>query len=175
MFKVNDWIILEDKDTFASMHHSNRDILATLHNTRLQVVRIDNDGDIRSVRMESGKQLDFPITTREQQCFRLHSKSTKHGSFKIILTYIEDGKTIEEEGVTFIDIDANTVEYKYNRKKLGFIKYCGEVKLKINELKQITISTPDNERVYHIDKGVIVREHIMYDEERKFKRFKLGD
>lgn len=175
MFKVNDWIILDNEELFNKIHGSNRDLSNTIRDIPVKVTRTDSDGDVRSIVTEYDKSIDFTITKHEQRCFRLHEKSTAAGSFKVILTYIEDGKTIEEDGVTFVSMDHNSIEYKFNRKKLGFIKYKGEVKLKIDELKQITISTPDSERVYHIDKGVIVREHIMYDEERKFKRFKLGN
>lgn len=175
MFKVKNWIVLTNAANFISMHSSNRDLVNFIDNSPIQITRIDSDGTIRQLCTEDGREVDFTITRTEQQCFSLKDKDTPYGSFKIIITYIEDGKTIEEEGVTFVSMDHNSIEYKYNRKKLGFIKYKGEVKLNIDDLKQITISTPENERVYHIENGVIVREHIMYDHERKFKRFKLGN
>ncbi|AMM44070.1 hypothetical protein FDG95_gp472 [Pectobacterium phage vB_PcaM_CBB] len=175
MFKVGNWIVLTLEDAFNRCHAQNRDITNIIRDTPIKVLRLDSDGDIREWCTPSGVRHSMTITTREQLFFTLHDSSSEYGSFKIILTYIEDGKTIEEEGVTFVSMDHNSIEYKYNRKKLGFIKYKGEVKLNIDELKQITISTPENERVYHIENGVIVREHIMYDHERKFKRFKLGN
>lgn len=175
MFKLHSWIVLTDEERFISMHNSNRDLVSIIGDNPIKVTRVDSDGNIRAISFEDGHEIDFTITVTEQRFFCLRDKSTTYGSFKIILTYIEDGKTIEEEGVTFVSMDHNSIEYKYNRKKLGFIKYKGEVKLNIDELKQITISTPENERVYHIENGVIVREHIMYDHERKFKHFKLGN
>lgn len=90
------------------------------------------------------------------------------GEMKIILTY-NDGKTLEEEGVYFIDLTDAAVTYKYNRKKLGFLKYNGEVSLLINELKQITINSEESTTVLHIEEGIVQREHVMYDDERKFK------
>lgn len=175
MFKLNDWIILEDESAFVRMHHQNAEIAKEIRGIPLKVVKVDAEGDIRQLQSKDGKLFGYGIYRREQrECFRAYEKM-EFGEFKIILTYIEDGKTIEEEGVTSITMTHETVEYKYNRKKLGFIKYKGEVKLKIDELKQITISTPLNERVYHIENGVIIREHIMYDVDRKFKYFKIGD
>lgn len=176
MFKLNDWIILENEDEFISKHSSNISMARLIRGIPIKIKRIDSDGNIRLFCTENGQNHDFSITRSEQSCFILHNdNNSSYGSFKVILTYIEDGKTIEEDGVTYVSMNHNSIEYKYNRKKLGFIKYKGEVQLKIDELKQITISTPENERVYHIENGVVVREHIMYDAERTFKRFKLGN
>lgn len=182
MLKVNDYIKLNNAQHFISLHSSNLTYVEQFGQRPVRIVRMDNDGTIRVVRSdEDDYNYDFTITANEfRRCFSVVSPSENYdesgyGKFKIIITYIEDGKTIEEEGVTSIVIDESTVEYKFNRKKLGFIKYCGEVKLEIKDLKQITISSNTNEKVYHIQDGVIVREHIIYDDERKFKSFKLGN
>ena len=177
MFKVNDWIILVNEERFITMHSNNVDIIKKIRGLPLRIKRISSDGDVQSYVGKNGKEFDFGIFYTELvQCFEIYNENkNKHGNFKIILTYIEEGKTITEEGVNYIDVTSETVEYKYNRKKLGFLKYQGEVKLEITELKQITVSTPECERVFHIENGKIVREHIMYDNTRTFKAFKIGE
>ncbi|AFC21943.1 hypothetical protein GAP32_485 [Cronobacter phage vB_CsaM_GAP32] len=178
MFDVDDWIILVNESAFVEMHNQNGDIARRIRNKKLRIVESTSDGSVRKLVDKNGDYYEVGLYARElSRCFEKtdHPDSTpKFGAFKIIITYVENGETIEEEGVTNIHITDSTVEYKYNRKKLGFLKYSGEVKLEIADLKQITISTPQNERVYHIQNGVIVREHIMYDEERKFTNFKIG-
>lgn len=178
MFGKDDWIILVKESAFVEMHQQNGDIARRIRNKPLMIVDVTSDGSVRKLIDKNGNFYEVGLYARElTRCFEKTedpNSTPKFGAFKIIITYVEDGKTIEEEGVTSIHITDSTVEYKYNRKKLGFLKYSGEVKLEIAELKQITISTPQNERVYHIQDGVIVREHIMYDEERKFKNFKIG-
>ena len=181
MFKENDYIKLHNAQNFVSKHSSNLTYVQRYGQRPVRIVSMDNDGVIRIVRHDDDEfSFEFTITRSEQSCFRLVSQSdmddeSEYGKFKIIITYNEDGKTIEEEGVTSISIDSTSVEYKFNRKRLGFIKYMGEVKLEIKDLKQITISSHLNEKVYHIQNGVIVREHIIYDDERKFKTFKIGN
>lgn len=174
MFESGDWIILQDEVKFVGMHHANRDIANAIRGIPVRITTMDSDGDIRVMKDANGKEFKMGIHRNEQiHCFRKAEEPNKYGKFKIIITYIEDGKTIEEEGVTYINIEPEAVLYRYNRKRLGFMKYNGEVQLQIKDLKQITISTPDYERVFHIENGIVIREHVMYDNDRKFKGFKV--
>lgn len=182
LVNVGDYIRLKDKALFCSLHSSNTEIAASIGNKKIQVSKINGSGDVQCVIL-NGKSTDCGIYNREIiLCFEVIPRNEEHtetvdesgyGSFKIIVTY-QDGNTIEEEGVTEITIKPKSVAYTYNRKKYGFIKYSGEVALELTELKQITISTPNAERVFHIEEGVVIREHIMYDVDRKFKSFRIG-
>lgn len=179
--KVGDAIRLKDKELFCSLHTQNAEIASVIGNKKVLVSKVNSDGDIREIIVD-GVAREYGIYLREYVlCFELFYRDNDiisvdesgYGSFKIIVTY-QDGKTIEEEGVTEIDIKPKSVAYMYNRKKYGFLKYSGEVALELTDLKQITISTPNAERVFHIEEGVIIREHIMYDNERKFKSYRIG-
>jgi len=182
--KVGDSIRLKDKELFRAMHTQNSDIAAIIRDKKLIVSKVDADGAVREFILD-GKQQQVGIYHREiLLCFEVIPRSSSdqnedsidesgYGAFKIIVTY-QDGNTIEEEGVTEITIKPKSVAYTYNRKKFGFIKYAGEVALELKDLKQITISTPKAERVFHIEEGVVIREHIMYDHERTFKSFRVG-
>ena len=175
--KVGDIIRLVDISTFSSLHSQNREIAETFKNSTGTVAKVDSHGDIRQV-IINGKLYGYGIYQSElMTCFEYVDDSSidesGYGSFKIIITY-QDGNTIEEEGVTGIDIKPSYVGYEYNRKKFGFLKYKGEVSLELKDLKQITISTPSSERVFHIEDGIVIREHVMYDKERKFKSYRIG-
>ncbi|UYE98929.1 hypothetical protein XbC2_534 [Xanthomonas phage XbC2] len=184
LVKIGDQIRLKDKNLFCALHTQNTDIAKVIRDKKLLVSKVDSDGAVREIILD-GQQQQLGIYAREiLLCFEVIPRSSEdanetsvdesgYGSFKIIVTY-QDGKTIEEEGVTDITIKPKSVAYMYNRKKYGFIKYSGEVALELTDLKQITISTPNAERVFHIEEGVIIREHIMYDNERKFKSFRIG-
>jgi hypothetical protein len=178
---IGDYIRLRDESLFCSMHSQNIEIASIIKNNKIMVSRINDSWDVRGF-ICNGKSYEYGIYHRELvTCFELCSDDNNnievdesgYGSFKIIVTY-QDGNTIEEEGVTNITIKPTSVSYKFNRKKYGFIKYSGEVALELTDLKQITISIPSYERVFHIENGVIIREHLMYDTERKFKSFSVG-
>lgn len=172
LVNVGDFIRLIDEEKFIQMHVVNSEILNVIGNSKRLVTKINSAGDI----IIQGDTSTYRIYEEEiKLCFEVIPKNDViHGTFKIILTY-QDGNTIEEEGVTSIEITSTSVSYTYNRKKLGFIKYSGEISLELKDLKQITFSTQKSEHVFHIEKGVVIREHIMYDNERKFKSFRVGD
>lgn len=173
MFKKNDWIILTDPNKFLSMDDRNSNVFEQFDAVPLQIIQMNSNGAVEKFKNKSGYVFQFTVTANElKNCF---STYTDHGNFKIIITYIEEGKTIEEEGVYYINVTDKSFEYHFNRKRMGFLKYKGEVSVELDELKQITLSTPVHERVLHIEKGVIVREHIMYDNERKFTNIRYGD
>jgi hypothetical protein len=177
---IGDYIILKDKNLFVSLHSQNEDIAKILKKYKALVTNIDSTGNVREIKV-NGKIESVGIYSSEiKTCFdviprdnNIHNiNDTEYGSFKIIITYT-NGDTIEEEGITSISVKPKSVGYVYNRKKFGFMKYSGEVILELKELKQITVSTPASERVFHIENGIIIREHIMYDDNRTFKSFAI--
>ncbi|AQW89027.1 hypothetical protein pEaSNUABM50_00526 [Erwinia phage pEa_SNUABM_50] len=173
-FKTGQWIVLKDPDNFSKAHGQNEEIARAINGEAIKITVMDRDGDVRRFVNADGNQFDMGLYRAElERFFEPFDKTEVFGKFKLIITYIENGKTLEEEGVTNIELTHDTVSYKYNRKKMGFLTYKGEVSLKIDELKQITVSTPASERVFHIENGVVIREHIMYDNNRKFKKFSL--
>lgn len=179
-WSIGDYIILKDKSLFVSLHSQNEDIAKVIKNDKALITNIDSEGDVREIKV-NGKLIKVGIYAREiVSCFdviprdnNIHNvDNSEYGSFKIIITYT-NGNTIEEEGITAISVKPKSVGYVYNRKKFGFMKYSGEVILELAELKQITVSTPASERVFHIENGIIIREHIMYDDNRTFKSFSI--
>lgn len=182
---TGDFVRLKDKALFCALHDKNIDISALIGNKKIMVSNVDEYGNIEEIIL-FGIPHKIGIGNREiRLCFEIIPRSSEdidnieyvddagYGSFKIIITH-QDGNTIEEEGVTEIKIKPKSVSYIYNRKKYGFIKYSGEIALELTDLKQITISTPNSERVFHLENGIVIREHIIYDNERKFKSFRVG-
>jgi len=173
MFKKNDWIILTSPGRFVDMDRRNADVIEQFEDTPLRILTMGTNGAATKFTTKQNKTFEFTVTGDElKTCF---SPYTEFGDFKIIITYIEEGKTIEEEGIYYININSSSVEYRFNRKRMGFLKYKGEVSLELKELKQITLSTPLHEKVLHIENGVIVREHVLYDTDRKFTNIQYGN
>lgn len=177
MFNVNDWIIIEDIQGFINEFESNRRLLENIGHQKIKILALNSNGGCVTI-LANGLVKSVHITRTELvQYFKLVSSeepnTTQSTKFSIILTYIENDKTLSEEGVFDINLTHDTITYKYNRKKLGFLTYKGEVALKIDELKQITINSDDSSRVFHIENGIVVRQHVMYDGDRKFKSFNL--
>lgn len=173
MFKKNDWIILTSPDRLMEMDRLNINLIEQFSETPLRIITMSSNGAATKFTTIQNKTFDFTITSDElKTCF---SPYTEFGDFKIIITYIEEGKTIEEEGIHYININNTSIEYRFNRKRMGFLKYKGEISLELKELKQITLSTPLHEKVLHIENGIIVREHVLYDTERKFTNIQYGN
>lgn len=192
MIQNGNFIKLYNKQAFIDNHQSNKAISLQLGDEVWRIMDFNSSSSIvnRLQHSETGEQIFVSISNTELvRYFQIErtmdckwmqpnqrtseEDNRKYGKFKIIVTYIEENTTIEEEGVTYIKIEENSVLYRYNRKRLGFMKYNGEVQLSTEELKQITISTPDYDRVLHIEKGIVIREHIMYNEEKKFKGLRV--
>ncbi|SOK58772.1 hypothetical protein [Yersinia phage fHe-Yen9-04] len=174
MFKKGDWVELVDVEGFKNSHNQNKELIEAMKGFPIQLTNFTINGDVDQLKTYDGNTSLIGIYERELiRYFKLIKSHSEFGSFKLIITYIENGKTIEEEGVNYIQLSNEQVSYTFNRKKLGFITYKGEITLKIDDLKQITISTPQYERVFHIENGKVIREHIMYDNERTFNSFSL--
>ncbi len=185
-FSVGDWIYIRDMRGWLSSHTSNHAITNKFRGLPVKILDIRPTGEIKSVQLQNpSEKYDCIISFKESELY--FSKCRKDGSsldtastensevnVKVVYTYIEDTQTFSEEDIFWLDVSSTSVKYKFSRKKLGFIKYSGEGEISFAELKQITIESTDNVNVLHIENGVVVREHVLYNNEKKFNGFTIG-
>lgn len=161
-FKTGQFIVLSDPDNFIKEHLTNIYIKSAIDDEPIKITCMNLRGDVEQFVNCDGDVFDELISVHElEKYFQLVDKDETLGKLTVLLTHVDNSTTLEE-GVTKIDITKDTVSYQSEHNKNRFLTYKVVASLKIDTLQSIIISTNGNERVFDIENGVVVREHVMY-------------